>query len=180
MWQTALTDPSINFDRTPPPKHDVSATPKPFQFRLRTLFIVTVAVAVLLGIGRVVGGSNSIGFVVLLGSLGVIFVMPIAGVVVIARKSGLECREWEKGTLVLCTGIHSVGMMMLATVAFPPSWKGDKGLDWIYYRVLRAVYNEFAPTVARCIVFRWTADIVYLLLKPVEWMAVTINRLWAP
>ena len=338
----------------------MSAKPKPFQFRLRTLFIATVVVAVLLGIGRVVAGANLFGYVLVFVALGVIFVVPIAGVVVIARKSGLEFDGWEKGILVTCTGIHSVCMMMLATVAFPPGWKGDKGQDWIYYvldapagytlwpvywigvlsfiaailnpnyairsrlnlvmivtlagisawysiaalffkfcppllafvpgivcleyslyarlivrhgkfegigttafftllstwvtvvlaaiaakiplamdfyeqlpnqapncfivtaasrghwwlvrtwrddsgctvnrqlmtfwqfeatlaakaprshRVLRAVYNEFAPTVARCIIFPWMADIVYLLLKPVEWMAVTLNRLWAP
>ena len=47
-----------------------------------------------------------------------------------------------------------------------------------FHRVLRAVYNGFAPVAARCIVFPWMADIVYLLLKPVEWTVMTLNRLW--
>lgn len=36
------------------------------------------------------------------------------------------------------------------------------------HRWLRAVYNRVGPVVARMIVFRWQADVIYILLKPLE------------
>ena len=356
-----MTDSSNNISvkQESPPKHGVPGKPKPFQFRLRTLFITTVVVAVLLGIGRTAAGSQILEFVIPVLSLIAIFVMPIACLVIISRTSGLEFVRWQKVILILFTGLHSASMMMLVTVAFPPEWKGSKGQHWVYYildapagytlwpvywigvlsfiaavlnpnyakrsrlnlvmivtliaisawysfaalffnfcppllayvpgivcveyslyaglvvrhrkfedfgpktflilcstwlatvlaaialkiplamhfyqqlpnqpppscfivtaasrghswlvrtwrddsgctvnrqlmtfwqfeatlvakaprchRVLRVIYNGFAPTVARSMIFPWMSDIVYLLLKPVEWMAVTLNRLW--
>ncbi len=47
--------------------------------------------------------------------------------------------------------------------------------DWMVHhtprihRAARAVYNVIAPPIARSIIFRWQADFVYLLLKPLEW-----------
>lgn len=41
--------------------------------------------------------------------------------------SGWESRQRKS------SGIHSACMLMLATVAFEPTWKGDKGLHWFYY-----------------------------------------------
>ena len=34
----------------------------------------------------------------------------------------------------------------------------------------KRIYNWIGPIVARLIVFRWQADLVYLLLKPAEWI----------
>ena len=36
--------------------------------------------------------------------------------------------------------------------------------------VIRRIYNWIGPIVARLIVFRWQADLAYLLLKPAEWI----------
>jgi len=42
-------------------------------------------------------------------------------------------------------------------------------------RPIRAVYDLFGPTIARrCASNRWCADITFLLLKPVEWLAVVV------
>lgn len=46
------------------------------------------------------------------------------------------------------------------------------------HRCIRAVYNRIGRIVARAIVFRWQADLVYWLLKPIELLAGSINR-WA-
>ncbi len=40
-----------------------------------------------------------------------------------------------------------------------------------FHRWLRKIYNRVGPVVARQIRFRWQADMVYLLLKPLEWAA---------
>lgn len=50
-------------------------------------------------------------------------------------------------------------------------WKLE---DWLrsraprMHRLIRRCYNRIGPVVARSIVFRWQADLVYLLLKPLE------------
>jgi hypothetical protein len=36
------------------------------------------------------------------------------------------------------------------------------------HRTARSLYNAFSPPIARTIIFRWQADLVYLMLKPVE------------
>lgn len=36
------------------------------------------------------------------------------------------------------------------------------------HRTARSLYNVFSPPIARTIIFRWQADVVYLMLKPVE------------
>lgn len=36
------------------------------------------------------------------------------------------------------------------------------------HSVARTIYNVVGPTVARCVVFRWQADLIYLMLKPLE------------
>ena len=46
-----------------------------------------------------------------------------------------------------------------------------------FHRRLRRVYNTVGPVVARMIVFKWQADIVYWLLKPIEWLAKLICRI---
>jgi hypothetical protein len=356
-----VTEPSndISIDQEFRSRHEVPSKPKPFQFRLRSLFIATVVVAVLLGIGRIFGETELFGAVFGFSVLIATFVLPIATVILLSIRSDLDFRGWERILLFLSPGIHSVCMMMLATVAFEPKWKGEKGFHWLYYvldapagytlwpiywigvisfvagllhprrvrqsrfhftmiltligismwytgaalfmkfcppllayipaivsveyglylrlvakhaefgkihpfayfallsawatsvlgsfylkiplamqfyeqlpnqpppscfivtaasrghwwlvrtwrddsgcivnrqlltfwqfeailsakvpqlhRVLRSIYNGFAPTVARLIVFPWMADIVYLLLKPVEWMVILLNRLW--
>ena len=38
-----------------------------------------------------------------------------------------------------------------------------------FQRFIRQIYNHIGPSVARRIRFRWQADIVYMLLKPIEW-----------
>jgi len=40
-----------------------------------------------------------------------------------------------------------------------------------FHRGLRAIYNRVGPVVARQIRFPWQADVVYCLLKPLEWLA---------
>ena len=39
---------------------------------------------------------------------------------------------------------------------------------------MRSIYNRLGPVLARLIVFRWQADLVYLLLTPAEWL---LNRI---
>ncbi len=52
--------------------------------------------------------------------------------------------------------------------------------DWMIrhiprvHRVARSVYNVIAPPIARSIIFRWQADLVYLLLKPLEWLVRSV------
>ena len=41
---------------------------------------------------------------------------------------------------------------------------------------IRKIYNFFGPVVARCIVFKWQADAVYWLLKPLEFVASYIRN----
>lgn len=43
------------------------------------------------------------------------------------------------------------------------------------HRTVRAVYNTVAPPLARAILFRWQADVVYLILKPLEWLVRYIS-----
>jgi hypothetical protein len=44
------------------------------------------------------------------------------------------------------------------------------------HRSLRHVYNRIGPWLANLIIARWQADLVFLLLKPLEWMAVIVIR----
>ena len=44
------------------------------------------------------------------------------------------------------------------------------------HRIIRKVYNRVGPTLARMIVFRFQADLVYLLLKPAEFVARTFPQ----
>ena len=37
------------------------------------------------------------------------------------------------------------------------------------HRLLRDIYNRVSPLIARQIHYSWQADIVYLLIKPIEW-----------
>ena len=46
------------------------------------------------------------------------------------------------------------------------------------HRMIRAVYNRIGPVFVRMIVFRWQADLVYLLLKPAEIVARNLPLLW--
>ena len=39
-----------------------------------------------------------------------------------------------------------------------------------FHGAIRRIYNQIGPVVAKLIVFRWQADLVYLLLKPAEWI----------
>ena len=39
-----------------------------------------------------------------------------------------------------------------------------------FHGAIRQIYNRIGPVVAKLIVFRWQADLVYLLLKPAEWV----------
>ena len=41
---------------------------------------------------------------------------------------------------------------------------------------IRKIYNFVGPVVARCIVFKWQADAVYWLLKPLEFVANRIRK----
>ena len=41
---------------------------------------------------------------------------------------------------------------------------------------IRKIYNFFGPFVARCIVFKWQADAVYWLLKPLEFVTNRIRK----
>ncbi|MFO0425898.1 MAG: DUF6688 family protein [Planctomyces sp.] len=42
------------------------------------------------------------------------------------------------------------------------------------HKVLRAIYNQIAPQLSRTVIFRWQADLVYLMLKPLEWLLRSI------
>lgn len=39
------------------------------------------------------------------------------------------------------------------------------------HRLIRLIYDRVGPLFARLIIFRWQADCVYVLLKPLEWLA---------
>ncbi len=130
---------NTHVDQQPFPK---SATPrklKPFQFRLRSLFIITVVLSVLLAVGRTEIGSEILGPLLAIAIQAAVFLGPLASVVLLAdrlslsSRVGLEFGNWGKMTLVVFTGLNSVCMLMLATIAFEPDWKGEKGLHWGYY-----------------------------------------------
>ncbi len=38
------------------------------------------------------------------------------------------------------------------------------------HQAVRSIYNRIGPVLAGLIVFRWQADLVYLLLTPAEWL----------
>ena len=38
------------------------------------------------------------------------------------------------------------------------------------HRAARSIYSLVGPPIARMIVFRWQADLVYVMLKPLEWL----------
>ncbi|MFK5971310.1 MAG: hypothetical protein QM487_14490 [Candidatus Marithrix sp.] len=38
------------------------------------------------------------------------------------------------------------------------------------HRKLRFIYNRIGPCIAKQIRYKWQADVIYLLLKPLEWM----------
>ncbi|MFY9256819.1 MAG: DUF6688 family protein [Fuerstiella sp.] len=44
------------------------------------------------------------------------------------------------------------------------------------HKLARRIYNKLGPLVARSMIFRWQADLVYILLKPFEW-AIRLARL---
>ena len=45
-----------------------------------------------------------------------------------------------------------------------------------FHKRLRWVYNKIGPVVAIQIRYRWQADLVFILLKPIEWTAAIILR----
>ncbi len=128
----------MHVDQQPLPKNNAPRKLKPFQFRLRSLFIITVVLSVLLAVGRTIG-SEVLEAVPSLAFVAAVFLGPLASVVLLAdrlslsSREGLEFGNWGKMMLVVFTGLHSGCMLMLATVAFEPVWKGEKGLHWGYY-----------------------------------------------
>ena len=49
------------------------------------------------------------------------------------QRDGLEFGLFWRTWLILCLGVYSMLMLMLATIAFEADWKGSKGLHWSYY-----------------------------------------------
>ncbi len=45
------------------------------------------------------------------------------------------------------------------------------------HHVLRHIYNYVGPSVAKRIRYTWQADLVYILLKPIEWLIAIILKL---
>lgn len=45
------------------------------------------------------------------------------------------------------------------------------------HHILRYVYNRVGPFVAKRIHYTWQADLIYLLLKPLEWLITFIFKL---
>ncbi|KHD05565.1 hypothetical protein PN36_10345 [Candidatus Thiomargarita nelsonii] len=45
------------------------------------------------------------------------------------------------------------------------------------HRILRRIYNRLGPFIAKQIRYPWQADIVYLLLKPMEWAVFIVLKL---
>ncbi len=45
------------------------------------------------------------------------------------------------------------------------------------HQLMRSVYNRVGPIIARMVIFRWQADCLYLLLKPIELLAQRSNEL---
>jgi len=42
------------------------------------------------------------------------------------------------------------------------------------HRVLRRIYNHISPSIAKRIRYPWQADLVYLLIKPIEWVVFLV------
>ena len=49
------------------------------------------------------------------------------------KKNGLNFSLFWRFWLVFCVAVYSMLMLILATVAFDPEWKGSKGMHWSYY-----------------------------------------------
>ena len=105
------------------------------QFRITTLLTWTTVVALLFGsVNFAEAGTNVEAWALLL----VLFGPPLTCVPILVdhltlKHRGLEFSGFWQVWMTFCVGIYSCCMLMLATVAFSPNWKGSKGLHWGYY-----------------------------------------------
>ena len=60
--------------------------------------------------------------------------------------------------------------------AFEACWQARRPA---VHELFRRVYNVWGYRASRLIRWRWMADLVYLMLKPAEWTACLLLRLWA-
>ena len=63
---------------------------------------------------------------------------------------------------------QEVNLQLLAIMRFEAFWSAHAPTS---HRIFRIFYNRVGPIVARRITSPWTADLVYLLLKPIEFAA---------
>ena len=43
-----------------------------------------------------------------------------------------------------------------------------------FHKLLRGVYDRYGFPIARVIKNKWMADLIYILMKPLEWFFVTV------
>jgi hypothetical protein len=67
----------------------------------------------------------------------------------------------------------SVNQQLLTLWRFEQVWKSSFPLS---HKCFRAAYNRTGPLIARQIRFKFMADIIYLMIKPVEWLAFLIVK----
>lgn len=121
---------------------------RPGQFRISTLISwTTVVIIMLLSCGAeslyddngAISFSRDlrqISFMILIAGL---FLFPALTCIpslidkLIDQRHGLEFGVLTDFWMTICVSLHSVISIMLATVAFLPEWKGEKGGAWYYY-----------------------------------------------
>ena len=115
------------------------------QFRISTLLSWTAVVAILLAFFRFdsfdFDGESLTSWRESLFHLTFIFCffaapltcLPVLIDHLLLKQGGLVFSLFWRIWLTICLAIYSMLMLMLATTAFAPEWKGSKGLHWSYY-----------------------------------------------
>ena len=108
------------------------------QFDLTTILVWMAVIALHLSLlqgGRLPSSSDSFLELFLVW---VIFLFPASSCIpMLVRKlreaNGHRLLSWDRWRFILLVAVYSMLMLMLATIAFEPKWKGSKGMHWGYY-----------------------------------------------
>ena len=87
--------------------------------------------------------------------------MPVLIDHLLAKKGGLEFSLFWRTWLTIFLAVYSMLMLMLATVAFEPDWKGSKGMHWFYYTL-----DNWAGTTLWPIYFFGVSLLIAALFRP--------------
>lgn len=93
--------------------------------------------------------------------------------VVTAASRGHERLVGPFTTTIHCGQPRIANHQLIALWNFERLWRGRWPQS---HRWFRSLYNRIGPAVARRINSPWKADLVYLALKPVEWLARSIGH----